>query len=102
MQYFKMERKHDDHGISTISKEFFEVEMGCQVISSVTEGIVVIVQVNRRLTKTPQDYADILTAWRMYYDQNKDRFNMKTYKMEGDNLEYSCYWYLEWSWHGRR
>lgn len=81
MQIFKLRRGDIEHGMSPISKEFFEVELAQVVLYAATEGLDVIVAIAGKIIK-PSNlvlYNDLLKKWREYYNHNRYRFDFETY-----------------------
>lgn len=81
MQIFRLRRGDIEHGMSPISKEFFEVELAQTVLYAATEGLDVVVAIAGKIIK-PSNlvlYNDLLKKWRKYYEYNRYRFDFETY-----------------------
>jgi len=70
----KFTRKPGDNGMSSISREFFE-DLGITVVSYRTEGNTVIVETPRRLCRTEQEFAELRRKWRVYFEENRGRYD---------------------------
>lgn len=81
MQIFRLIRGVYEYGMTSIAKEYFEVEQKQRVTSVVTEGLDVVVTIAGKIIK-PSNlvlYKELLKDWRNYFNHNRNRFDVETY-----------------------
>lgn len=82
MQIFKLRRGDIEHGMTSISREFFEIVLGEIVLTCETEGLDVVVAVAGKITRSLGATILLLGDWKRYYQANRYRFDFETYILQ--------------------